>query len=104
MLCTRVIRGWSGRAAVQPRRHRRGSTATAADTTSEERCSSMTPSSSEDELPDPATPVSAAAAAVNPRAQLQDPVFHYTGDRERDAVKTERRRAPGGWPVPQVSA
>ena len=78
-----------------PRRHRRGSTATAAAAVSEEVGSSIPPSSSEDELTAPAIPVAAAAAAVSPRAPRQHPVFHYTGDRERDAVETERRRAAG---------
>ena len=78
-----------------PRRPRRGSTAAAAAALTEEDGSSMPPSSTEDEQADPVPQASASSAAVSPRAPRLLPVFHYTCDRERDTIKTERQRTAG---------
>ena len=81
------------------RRRRRGSTATAAAALAASDGSSAPNSSSEDEAADPVPPATAtaapAAAAASPRGPRALAVFYYTGDRDRDAAETARRRASG---------
>ena len=54
-------------------------------------------SSSEDEagVPAPSATAAPASAPMSPRSPRAPAVFHYTGDRARDAVETARRRTSG---------
>ena len=88
---------------VTPRRRRRAAAALAAAARAAGSGSSAPNSSSDDEdaAAAPQAPDAAAAAAVaaasprGPGAGRAPAVFYYTGDRARDAVETERRRAQG---------
>ena len=87
------------RPATPNRRRRRGgggATAAAARAGGEAPSAAPAPSS-DDEGPAEETPApaSAAAAAASPRGPRPPAIYHYTGDRARDATETERRRSRG---------
>ena len=76
-------------------RHRRRSSSATAAAALASGAGHPAPTSSSEE--DEAAPAMAAPAAtpVSPRGPRSPPVYHYTGDRARDATETARRRASG---------
>ena len=86
--------GGGGRST--PRRLRRGSAASAAAAAATDDPAAPD-SGSEDAAEDPpqAATAAPAAAQASPRSPRTLTVFHYTGDRARDAIETARRRASG---------